>query len=446
MNLPCALALILLALDDRPTAPASPTPLNASVMIFNEWGLRSAAEQVGRIARTGQGKVNFVVTIHCQLDAQLRPLDYGLIRAEEGWHYTPFDDELLRAVPGLAPGRLRRGGQTQAGHRHPAARRCRRPAVRLAEPLPPRPAGRLRGLLLRAGPDRPHRRRPGGHRRAETGVEFALTGEMGRTVFAYPMPIGGSSTGLRRRKGLGALRPGSASTSTMSPGVAAHGRPARLGAGLLGASDFLGFSAMGWWTSRPTAVGLHRDCRPVRRGNLKGAGSTRRRGWRCTSPRSGSGAAGRRGDSRTSARPDARGGGPVALVGDERPGGESLDDRPMRDFRRPTTGRCWSSCGRSRRRGGHGGVPLGHRLGGISTMSTFADSATSAAAQPGGPGPGMISGSALLPHPHEDLADLPGLDGRVRMRPSRADPQAADVMRPAERMPTSMPPGAPPGR
>src|SRR3954454_3414071 len=75
-------------------APVRPTPLNASVMIFHEWGLRDVPALVERAARQGQRKVNFVVTIHCRLDKDLKVLDYGLIRAREGWHYAPFDEPL----------------------------------------------------------------------------------------------------------------------------------------------------------------------------------------------------------------------------------------------------------------------------------------------------------------------------------------------------------------
>src|SRR3954451_12591784 len=208
MNLPCALALILLALDDRPTAPAPPTPLNASVMIFNEWGLKGAAEQGERIARTGQNKVNFVVTIHCRLDPQLRPLDYGLIRAEEGWRYTPFDDELL--------------GQFRASLR-----------VAFAEAVVHKLDIAILPHVDAAGPQFGWRNRydldpladSGGYsyQRAlidpiadaleatvgpETGIEFALTGEMGRTVFAYPDSYLQIIQGLRRRERLGHLKTG----------------------------------------------------------------------------------------------------------------------------------------------------------------------------------------------------------------------------------------------
>ena len=72
-----------------------PTPLNASVMIFNEWGLKDAVKAVEQVAKSGHGRVNFVVTIHCRLDKDLRPQSYGLIRAQEGWQDTSFDEALL---------------------------------------------------------------------------------------------------------------------------------------------------------------------------------------------------------------------------------------------------------------------------------------------------------------------------------------------------------------
>src|SRR5438128_205333 len=71
-----------------------PAPLNVSVMIFNEWGLQDAHKMVERAAREGQRRVNFVITIHAQLDKDLKPLNYGLIRAKEGWQYSPFDEQL----------------------------------------------------------------------------------------------------------------------------------------------------------------------------------------------------------------------------------------------------------------------------------------------------------------------------------------------------------------
>jgi hypothetical protein len=246
MSLPCALALILLALDDRPMGPASPTPLNASVMIFNEWGLKDASEQVERIARTGQGKVNFVVTIHCRLDPQLRPLDYGLIRAEEGWRYTPFDDELL--------------GQFRASLR-----------VAFAEAVVHKLDIAILPHVDAAGPQFGWRNRYdldpladcGGYsyQRAlidpiadalegavgpETGVEFALTGEMGRTVFANPNAYLRIIQGLRRRERLGHLKTGvsinfNEVTGTFQPSEAQLASVRRL----LAASDFLGFSCYG---------------------------------------------------------------------------------------------------------------------------------------------------------------------------------------------------------
>ena len=65
---------------DEAKAPAS-APLGVSVMIFNEWGLRNAPKMVESAAEHGHRRVNFVITIHAQLDKDLGVLNYGLIRA-----------------------------------------------------------------------------------------------------------------------------------------------------------------------------------------------------------------------------------------------------------------------------------------------------------------------------------------------------------------------------
>lgn len=58
---------------------AQPVPLNSSVLIYDRVSLIKAPEVVDRIAALGDRRVVFVVTLHCRLSPELRPLALGLM-------------------------------------------------------------------------------------------------------------------------------------------------------------------------------------------------------------------------------------------------------------------------------------------------------------------------------------------------------------------------------
>jgi hypothetical protein len=242
------------AKDAAEPARAHPTPLNASVMIFNEWGLRTAVQRVEQVAAQGHRRVNIVVTLHCRLDEHLKVLDYGLIRAVEGWHYTPFDEPLRR--------------QFRESLRAAFAR-----AVALGLDVAVLPH------LDAAGPQFGWRNRfdmdpsavCGGYSYQQimidtivdalegavgetTGVDLALTGEMGRTVFAYPESYRRMIADLRRRDRLPRLKTGVSinfhEVSGRYEPTAAQRAALRT---LIAESDFLGVSCYGFVRVPPRA-------------------------------------------------------------------------------------------------------------------------------------------------------------------------------------------------
>ncbi|HEX8200275.1 MAG TPA: hypothetical protein VF590_07295, partial [Isosphaeraceae bacterium] len=246
-------ALLLLAVVQTPRvlsagegAPARATPLNASVMIFNEWGLRDAPAHVERAAAQGHRRLNVVVTIHAQIDNDLQVLNYGLIRAREGWQYTPFDEPLLAQF-------RRQLGATFARAVELGLDVAVLPHVDAAGPefgwrnrfdLDPRkPCG---GYSYRQAMIDPIVDALGAAIGPTTRVELALTGEMGRTVFAYPEAYRSILAELRRHPRLGRSKIG---VSINFNEVSGRHEPTAAGRAtlrkLIEESDFLGISCYG---------------------------------------------------------------------------------------------------------------------------------------------------------------------------------------------------------
>lgn len=207
-----AIALLIVALPiaacaDEAKTP-SPTPLDMSVMIFHEWGLQDASTMVELAAKHGHRRVNFVITIHCQLDEDLNVLNYGLIRARKGWQYEKFDDKLLALFQQHLKTAFTRAVELELDI-------AILPHVDAAGPKfgwhnefdldPLKSCGgisyqqvmidSIANALEESVND-------------TTQVEFALTGEMGRTVFAYPDAYRKLMADLRKRKRLKRLTAG----------------------------------------------------------------------------------------------------------------------------------------------------------------------------------------------------------------------------------------------
>jgi len=228
---------------DEAKQPAS-TPLEMSVMIFNEWGLQDAPKMVEYAAKHGHQRVNFVITIHCQLDKNLKVLNYGLIRAKKGWHYQPFDAELLALFQQSLKKAFARAAELKLDIAILPHVDAAGPQYGWRNEFDLDPVKACGGYSYRQVMIEPIAKALSQSINNQTQLEFALTGEMGQTVFTYPNAYRKMMVDLRKRfkklktgvslnfnKVAGKHQPTTAQTKAVQK--------------LLEESDFLGFSCYG---------------------------------------------------------------------------------------------------------------------------------------------------------------------------------------------------------
>lgn len=227
-------------------ADPAPIPLEKSVMIFHEWGLRDATKMVELAAKQGHRRVNFVITIHCQLDKDLKVLNYGLIRAQEGWKYEPFNEQLLALFKRHLTEAFTRAVELKLDisilpHVDAAGPQFGWRNEFDLDPLESCSGYSYQQVMIDAVANALEESVGD-----KTRVEFALTGEMGRTVFMYPDAYQKIMAELRQRKPLRQLKTGVSINFNKVSGK--HQPTAAQSAAvqqLFADSDFLGFSCYG---------------------------------------------------------------------------------------------------------------------------------------------------------------------------------------------------------
>jgi hypothetical protein len=301
-------------------------------MIFNEWGLKGAAKAVERVAKHGHRRVNFVVTIHCCLDKDLRPQNYGLIRAKKGWQYTPFDKPLLTRFRVQLKRAFAKAARLKLDiailpHVDAAGPRSGWRNDFDLDPLKVCGGFTYKKVMIDSIADA-----LAASVRKDTEVEFALTGEMGRTVFAYPDSYRKIMAELRKR--LKHLQTGvSLNFNKVSGNYKPAARDSAAVQKLLDQSDFLGFSCYGTVSLPPklrdfTAIIDHFAA------ELKGKGVTIPEGLRLHFSEVGLGGGAPSANSADSSAREPAQAAKAAWAGTGDPKKNPWGTKRMRDFRR----------------------------------------------------------------------------------------------------------------
>lgn len=155
-------------------------------MVFSGWDFASLPEKVDRLAAEGIKGANFVLTLQCHLDEAKKVKDFGLTRPAGTGEYHPADASTnaeLKAALKAAFARASKHGLEIAILPHLDATGDHSDWRNHFDfdPLTPVSGATYRDHFLLPVLEALEEALP-----AETPVQFALAGEMGRTVWAHP--------------------------------------------------------------------------------------------------------------------------------------------------------------------------------------------------------------------------------------------------------------------
>ncbi len=248
-------------------AAAQPAPLNSAVLIYDQKTLASAPAVLERIAKTGDRRVMFVVTIHCRLSPQLKPIELGLMRDRyRSWqdadNLIPLDDDNLAEFRRQLKAALRKAN-----------------TLGMAVSILPHfdPAGEVTEWRNRYDFD------PlediGGYSYASavietclqaieqgcetsTPIDFSLGGEMGHSAFAYPASYSKLADRVRTRLAGRPVRIGiSLNHSDVADGFETTPAHRKQLQGFFDTCDFLGFSNYSPFLPPPSSEQFTEACR-----------------------------------------------------------------------------------------------------------------------------------------------------------------------------------------
>ena len=240
-----AVALPISLYADEAKVPES-APLEMSVPIFNEWGLRDAPRMVELAAKQGHRRVNFVITIHCQLDQDLKVLNYGLIRAEGDGKYETFDEQLHAVFQRQLKKAFKRAVELELDIAILPHVDAAGPQSGWRNDFDLNPLESCGGYSYQQAMVDSIANALEESANEKTRVEFVLAGEMGQSVFAYAEAYLKIMSDLRQRRRLKHLKTGvSLNFNKVSgkhqPTIAQSAAVQQL----LADSDFLGISCYG---------------------------------------------------------------------------------------------------------------------------------------------------------------------------------------------------------
>ena len=185
------LVIALLTSSHTVPAAAQSTSLNSAVLIYDHKTLIAAPEVVERIAAMGDQRLAFVVTIHCRLSPKYEPIEFGLMGDRyKSWsassNFSKLDDELLGFYRQQLTSAFRKAVELGMDiavlpHLDPAG-----DVLAWRNHFEFNPSKLVKGYSYETAVIDSCLVALNASSTKQTRIEFSLSGEMGRSLFAHP--------------------------------------------------------------------------------------------------------------------------------------------------------------------------------------------------------------------------------------------------------------------